>query len=369
MEPDAYGFQYPVVDTGACIGCGVCDSVCPVLSTRPRDGCKSVRWARTIDKDLLDRSSSGGVFGLLARDTLACGGVVVGAAWGEGCRELRHIVVDDTSELDSVMRSKYVQSSVDHEVYERVRSKLLADRPVLFAGTACQVAGMRGYLGVLADSGSFLGVDVICHGVPSPELWRRWLDWHACGERAEIDEVNFRSKTTGWLSYSVLYKYRTEKDASMHTFSTIFSNDWYMRAFLSNASLRPSCFRCLSKRSCGSDITLGDFWGIQSAHPAVPFSKGVSAVLINTPKGTEAFDRIAPRIEYGPSSYEKILAGNSALESSVKPFRQYKEFMNDLSANLSKGKMTAKWNFDPSFGMRLYSFLGKTKHKVFRIWG
>lgn len=182
MERDACGFAHPSVDGECCVGCGVCDAVCPVLDVPEPDGCASVLWAKAEDAGLLDRSSSGGVFGLLARDVLSRGGVVSGAAWFDGCRELRHVLVEVEAELDSVMRSKYVQSSVGPEIYGGIRDALRAGRPVLFCGTACQVAGMRSYLGGLADSELFLGVDVICHGVPSPKLWGRWLAFGETGE-------------------------------------------------------------------------------------------------------------------------------------------------------------------------------------------
>ena len=299
MEPDAWGFPHPAIDSSACVGCGACDAVCPALNVPGDDGCASAIWAKAHDADLLDRSSSGGVFGLLASNVLSRGGVVAGAAWADGCRELRHAVVGDESDLDPIMRSKYVQSSVGREVYKGVRAVLREERPALFAGTACQVAGMRSYLGRLADSDLFLGVDVICHGVPSPVLWRRWFAHVEARERGEVHGVNFRSKTTGWLSYSVVYEYMTEKDGAPRTSSTRFADDWYMRAFLRNASLRPSCLGCPFKRRCGSDVTLGDYWGIQRQHPDVPVEGGVSAVICNTAKGVESISSVAGSMDTG----------------------------------------------------------------------
>lgn len=175
MGPDAWGFLHPSIDSAACVGCGACDAVCPVLNAPGADGCGSALWARVRDPGLLGRSSSGGVFGLLARDAFSRGGAAAGATWEGGCRGLRHVVVEDGHELGSIMRSKYLQSSVGREVYEGVRAALRAGRPALFCGTACQVAAVRSYLGRLAGSDLFLGVDVVCHGVPSPGLWRHLL--------------------------------------------------------------------------------------------------------------------------------------------------------------------------------------------------
>lgn len=355
MEPDACGFPRPVIDADACVGCGACDAVCPVLDPPAGDSVESALWAKADDADLLGRSSSGGVFGLLALDALSRGGVVAGAAWADGCRELRHVVVEREDDLDSIMRSKYVQSSVGREVYEGIRDALRGGRLALFCGTACQVAGMRSYLGPLADSDLFLGVDVICHGVPSPELWRRWLGHVEGREGGEVHEVNFRSKTTGWLSYSVMYEYMTEKDAAPPRISTVFMDDWYMRAFLRNASLRGSCLSCPFKRRCGSDITLGDFWGVQRQHPEISIDGGVSAVLGNTRKGVDALSRISEYITVGDSSVERIVAGNPALVRPVQPFAERDEFLSSLAAGASIPEMLGRWDFEPTRKQKIVS--------------
>ncbi|MDO4289759.1 MAG: Coenzyme F420 hydrogenase/dehydrogenase, beta subunit C-terminal domain [Eggerthellaceae bacterium] len=365
VAADALGFPHPVVDASACAGCGACERACPAVSPREEvDVAQEALWARALDAELLDRSSSGGVFGLLAREVLSTRGVVAGAAFSDGCREVRHVVVDCLGDLDTVMRSKYVQSSVDSEVYGRVRAELRAGRRVLFAGTACQVAGMRGFLGKLTDNPNLLLVDVICHGVPSPELWRRWLDWRSRSERMEINEVNFRSKITGWLSYSVMYKHITEKDNASRFSANKFADDWYMKAFLANASLRASCFRCPAKRRCGSDITLGDFWGIQNAHPEVNCEGGVSAVICNTERGAAALGEVLPHTEHGSSTYGEVLAGNSALAGSVEPYAKRDEFLQAIADGEPLDGIIREWTFAPTFARRVRNKLSVIKRHV-----
>lgn len=366
MQPDAWGFHHPVIDASACVGCGACDTVCPALNVPDGDGCESALWAKAQDVDLLDRSSSGGVFGLLARDALSRGGVVAGAAWADGCRELRHVVAEDGSGLEAVMRSKYVQSSVGRGVYEGVRDALREGRPALFAGTACQVAGIRSYLGNLADSGLFLGVDVICHGVPSPGLWRRWLGYVESRERGEISWVNFRSKATGWSSYSVVYECMTEDEGAPRSSSTRSADDWYMRAFLQNASLRPSCLDCPFKRRCGSDVTLGDYWGVRRQHPEVPVEGGVSAVICNTDRGAAAVSRISRSMDSGASAFEKVVAGNPALVRPVRPFADRDAFMAAVADGAPISDMMARWAFEPTLKQRLVS---KVKGAAKRLLG
>lgn len=354
MEADAWGFLHPSVDAAACIGCGACDAVCPALNVSGEDGCESVLWAKAQDVGLLNRSSSGGVFGLLARDALSRGGVVAGAAWADRCRELRHVVVQEESGLDAVMRSKYVQSSVGSEVYEGIRDALRKSRPALFAGTACQVAGMRSYLGKLADSKLFLGVDVICHGVPSPKLWRMWLNHVGGRENGTVVDVNFRDKSTGWASYSVTYVVRG-RDGETHRASTLFSKDWYMRAFIKNASLRPSCLSCPFKRRCGSSITLGDFWGIDARHPEVSAERGVSAMVVNDAIGAGASERILDRVDSGLSSFDGIASGNPCLVRPSAPFKERESFMRAVKEGAPIPGMVASWDFEPTLRQKVVS--------------
>lgn len=369
MGTDACGFSYPAVDGSACVGCGRCDSVCPALSGRGSSEPVGVWWAQSKDAPELLRSSSGGVFALLARSVLAECGVVAGAAWGPGFRSVRHVLVEDAADLDSVMRSKYAQSSVGPEVYTGIRDALRAGRRALFSGTACQVAGVRGYLGRFTDSDLFLSVDVVCHGAPSPGLWARWTEYKEGVAGSALEEVNMRDKLTGWQTYSVSYGYAGEGDGGPLVESVPSHDDWYMRAFLADAGLRPSCFSCPSKLSCGSDLTLGDFWGVQSAHPEVDFAGGVSAVLVNTPKGAEALEGVGTGLRLGPSSFEKVLAGNPCLARSVRPCPEREAFMAALVGEMPVEEMRRRWDFEPSLAQRLLSKLGGAKHKVKKLLG
>ena len=357
MVPDVWGFPRSRVDSSACVGCGRCASACPALSDSRPDEVSSVSWAKSGDGDELKRSSSGGVFGLLAADVLASGGVVAGAAWDPGFRSVSHRLIDDISCLDAVMRSKYVQSSVPADVYRGVRDALWRGRRALFSGTACQVAGLRGYLGPLAGSDLLLAVDVVCHGVPAPALWSRWIAYREAAVGAPLRGVNMRSKATGWPSYSILYKFGAGEDGRPTTESSVFRDDWYMRAFLANACLRPCCFSCPAKRSCGSDVTIGDFWGVQSAHPEVDSGSGVSAVICNTRKGEAALAAVSGALDSGPSTYDSVLAGNPSLAAPASPYVRYDEFMASVAAGVPIEELIARWGFEPPLGRSLVSRL------------
>ena len=359
MECDCEGFPRPLVDDSLCLGCGRCDSICPSLNPRGTIEPIKVLWAKSRSKGLLDTSSSGGLFGVLGRCIIADGGIVVGAAFVDGCKRVEHCIVEDREGLVRLQRSKYVQSFIPAKVYRGIAHALKDGRQVLFSGTACQVSGIRNYLGKLADSDRFLSLDVICHGVPSPLLWKRWLEYRSSIEGSEIGEVNFRSKATGWSSFSVLYYVRTEKD-TLRICGGRYGGDWYMRAFLDNASLRPSCYSCPSKRACGSDVTLGDFWGFQSLYPDVDSNQGISAVLCNTEKGAALVHVVLGELEHGEASYAEIAEGNPALENSVVPHPQRTVFMNALASGVPVGDMARRWNFEDSV-------LSRVKRKIKRL--
>lgn len=359
---DDFGFVRPCLDAISCTDCRVCDSVCPALIQETYDKIVEVRWAKSLEGNLLRRSSSGGIFGEIAVATISMGGAVYGAAFVNSCQSVKHIRISKMIDLDVIMRSKYVQSIMLPEIYQKILDDLNTGIPILFSGTACQVAGLYGYLRhKRADKSNLVAIDVICHGVPSPKLWRDWLSYLERHELSEITEINFRSKSTGWVTFSLEYKYSSEK-VTTHRFSL----DWYMKAFLSNASLRPSCFRCPSKRLCGSDLTLGDFWGIQNAHPEVDFESGISAVIVNTNKGLNTVNALEKKIEYGLSSFENVVTNNSALAAPVMPYKKYDKFMSDLSCGVPIKKLQKKWNFKPPILKRLRGLASRIKNALRR---
>ena len=297
---------------------------------------------------------------MLAKSVLRTDGVVYGAAFVEDSRAVEHVRVDEGDNLDQIMRSKYVQSTVSADIYEGVERDLRGGRKVLFSGTTCQVAAMRNYLSLKnAPTGNLLLLDVICHGVPSPKLWAEWVDYVSRSVGSKVDGANFRSKSTGWLTFSVTYYVATEKVRS-----TINARDWYMKAFLHNASLRQSCLDCPAKRCCGSDITLGDFWGIQTIHPEAIDDLGVSAVVCNTEKGAAALVDIGGSLDLGASSMDEVISSNSALVRSVVPYPRRAIFLEDLANGLSIDELMQKWKFNPSVTQRVRAKLSKIKHTL-----
>lgn len=366
MQADASGFPYPAIDRTLCVECGKCDSVCPVLEAKKAHMATEAWWAYSRNDEEVSSSSSGGLFALLSLDVLTNGGLVAGAAWSEDCRKVQHVIIENERDLDALKRSKYVQSTVPVNVYKSIKDALKEDRRVLFVGTSCQTSAMNNYLGEYASNDRLLLVDVICHGVPSPVLWERWLSYKERSNGARITSVNMRAKDKGWLDFGVAYCAQAANETSTRLFD-VFKEDWYMQAFLKNASLRSSCYSCPSKIKSSSDITLGDYWGIQGVHPDVRSSQGVSAVLCNSSRGIEAFRRLTEQIEYGETSFENIGLGNPSLTKSSTPFSQREEFVHALSEGMPLETMMTRWSFKATFVQKIRRRLGRIKRTLLRV--
>ena len=365
MVSENAGFLYPVIDSSICVHCGRCDAVCSRLHPLDADQLLSAYWAKSNNYEEVLRSSSGGLFALLAHDVLATGGLVVGASWSKDFSAVEHTIAKTESDLDALMRSKYVQSHIDRNVYKDIKDAVSAGSQVLFVGTACQVSAVTTFLGDLAKRDSFLSVEVICHGVPSPLLWNKWIS--AVENRhpdSRLTSVNMRQKSAGWVSFSIEYGFEKNSDCSAHAEVVPFAQDWYMKAFLSNASLRPSCFNCTAKRACGADITLGDYWGISAIHPDIDSRSGVSLVACNTQKGLSAFKSIEDKLECGLTDLEKAIAYNPCLAKSVAPHKVAEKLLEDLENGASVTDLMARYPFSRSFKQRVYGCLGAIKRRL-----
>ncbi len=271
FKEDCEGFLYPSVDAAVCVDCGLCEKVCPVINKNDERVPIHTYAVKHPDEKIRLSSSSGGLFTYLAEMVIDNGGVVFGARFNDQW-EVVHGYTETKEGLAPFRGSKYVQSNMG-DSYVLAEGFLKSGRTVMFTGTPCQIAGLKKYLRIEYDN--LLAVDVVCHGVPSPMVWRKYLE-EATGREglSTVRNINFRDKSTGWKNYSVAI------DVSKgHAISKFPEND-YMRAFLLNLSIRPSCFNCPAKagRSC-ADITVGDFWGIDKVKPEIDDDKGISLAL------------------------------------------------------------------------------------------
>lgn len=284
MKADKEGFMYPQVDLSRCIDCKLCEEVCPVL--HPASSTKAPLAYAGINNNTNIRlqSSSGGIFTLIAEQILQKNGVVFGACFDEHWNVI-HRYTETKEGLSRFRGSKYVQSHIGDSFLQAKRF-LDEGKKVLFSGTPCQIAGLKNFL--RKPYQNLLTVDVVCHGVPSPKVWQKYLHESVCKVyhirqsssfplADKVTDINFRSKEKGWKTYHIKIEYQNGKKERAP-----FYNNTYMNVFLSNLSLRPSCYACPAKLyHTQSDITLADFWGIDRLHSEMDDDKGCSLLLVH----------------------------------------------------------------------------------------
>jgi len=282
FDEDREGFRYPCVNAVRCIQCGLCEQVCPMLhqpllTTPPKPFCY-----QSFSHEILSNSSSGGLFMALADRFIVDDGVVVGARFNENW-EVEHVCVETKEELWTLCTSKYVQSRMGG-IYKEVSHYLSAGRKVLFCGTPCQVAAMRRYC--RKNTELLTCVDFICHGVPSPLVWRQWLASTTHGK--SIESISFRSKEKGWHDYHLQIVMCNGEKLSFSILDSAFT-----RAFSANIILRPSCYRCKMRGlHRHSDITMADFWGMEQVLGKCD-DMGVSLAFANMDKGLQLLDEVS----------------------------------------------------------------------------
>jgi len=323
MQEDSEGFLYPHIDQEICVRCGVCETVCPIYTyAPPQSGTSTAYAAINLSDGVRDKSSSGGIFSLLATYILNKQGIIFGAVLDDNL-EVKHISVSSHEELYKLQGSKYVQSDI-RGIYKQVKAYLKQGKYVLFSGTPCQVEGLRLFL--KSNYQSLFLVDIICHGVPSPLVWREYLNYIVHKFKKEIKYIYFRDKKNGWLNFCLSIHFA---DNSIEYINR--SNDYFFRAFLHNISLRPCCSACLFKhKNRNSDITLADFWGIEHIFPAMHDDHGTSLILVHSKKGQELLHAIENKICYKSVALDIAAQYNSAMTRSVAAHPKRNKFFSSL---------------------------------------
>ena len=288
MKKNRQGFLYPSINENICIKCGKCSKVCPIENKPLLNEFADCYATYNKDDNQRLKSTSGGIFYLLSEQILSEGGLVFGAAYND-TNQVIHRSIEKISDISYLQGAKYVQSELK-DTFIEAEKVLKVGRKVLFSGTPCQIAGLKSYLGKEYDN--LLTVDLICHGVPSPLAWDKYLEYRKekDGQDEKAHRINLRSKVSGWsyYAYSVDFQYKNGD-----VYQKKNGEDPYMRAFVSNMTLRPSCNECDFKgmERC-SDFTLGDFWGIWNIKPEMDDNKGTSLVVVHSDKGREYWEKI-----------------------------------------------------------------------------
>ena len=345
LQEDEEGFLYPVVDTEKCIACGQCEKVCPFLNIENDRKPIKVFAAQSKDDQLRLNSSSGGIFSLLAECVLAEGGVVFGVRFDDNWQPVFDYA-ENIAKLDAFRGSKYLQAIVGN-AYIDAKAFLKQGRKVMFSGTSCQIAGLKKFLKTEYDN--LLTIDVVCHGVPSPLVWRHYLQEIKMSDRREdlgkntvllstkdipvITGISFRDKKLGWTKFSFVVRGKSaEGGQNSVLLSDIHRKNRFMQAFLSNMILRHSCYECKVKSGrSNSDITIADFWGVSKFHHEMDDDKGTSLVLAYTEKGLNTFNTILQRAYSVESEYKNGLYANPCIERSVKIPKYRELFWKEFS--------------------------------------
>ncbi len=320
MVPDGMGFKYPKVDLDKCVECGLCEKVCAFNDeyATPNNFEQPKAFAarhKTIAE--VEKSRSGAMFAAISDYILDQGGVIYGAGYDSTFRVLHKRAVTKF-ERDEFRGSKYVQSDMGN-VMNQVAADLKQGRAVLFSGTPCQTAGLDSFLRLRkVDTTKFYMCDIVCHGVPGPNLWKDYLAYIQRKEAKTVTNVNFRDKARfGWTAHRESFEFD-----NTYTYT-------YTYTFYQHIMFRPSCGTChyTNLRRSG-DITLADFWGWEQTDANInKDDKGVSLIFVNTPKGEQMLRDIENKVTLIPARLEDCLQPNLRQPSVLHP--QSKQFAAD----------------------------------------
>lgn len=309
MVFDDEGFKYPLVDLSKCINCSLCVKHCPITNDFTSSDIKSCFGLIHNSEEITDESASGGAFTAIAEYVLNKNGVVYGCGFNQDIEAIT-ISADNSKDLKKIRGSKYVQCD-NLDQYSEIKTNLDKGIEVLYASTPCYVSGLKSYLG--KSYRNLTTLDLFCHGVPSPILFKKYITWLENKYHGKVTEYSFRDKKFGWGTqghFTINGKDRI-----------LFGTDPYYNSFLYGKTYRPSCYQCkFASHKRPGDISIGDFWGVEKFHPNVDTIRGVSAILINTEKGAILKDKILLKATLFETSFENISFLNKQLVyPTIKP--------------------------------------------------
>ncbi len=339
MEADEQGFSYPVFDFDKCVHCGLCTKVCPMEKNYVKEQADPYIYAfSNKKKDVLEKSSSGGMFTVLSDWILEKNGTVYGAAFDRDFN-VRHCKAETAGETSSFRTSKYVQSDFS-DVYQSAAADLKDGRYVLVTGTPCQIAAITEWLSIRrVPTEKFYTLDVICHGVPSPKIWQEYLEIirrKYIGNDNYITAVNMRSKKESWENQKM------DIQTAYGDLSKDVDEFDYNELFHSLNIIRESCFHCrYTSFKRPSDFTIGDFWNYSQANLEFDPDGGLNEVLINTEKGRRLFLEIKDQGNW--QRITKEVCWQPHLEYSAKEPASREQFWNDYAISLNKENVMRKY--------------------------
>ena len=320
MKMNERGFLVPRVDEQLCVNCGLCRGVCPEINEVVKNSIIDCFIAKAKEDSILIKSTSGGVFSLLANRIIHSGGVVYGCAWSKDLLT-HHVRIDSVNDVRKIRQSKYVQSDTE-QTFSEVNKDLKDDKRVLFCGTPCQLAGLKRFIG---NDNRLILVELACHGVPSPGFFQEYIKWIEKNEKKKVKGYSFRNRHRHKKGEHYQLKIIYMDDSYEYRFSKL---DPYYSAFISGKTLRETCYNCKykTKKRVG-DILLADYWGCEKEHPSFNGVRGASAVICVSEKGVNLLQEIKEELYIQKSTWEKIIAHNVSLITSTSPKQQAKSFV------------------------------------------
>ena len=352
-EAGAFGHLYPSIDAQKCVECKACERACPDLHQQVfcKAECSYAAWAKDLTEN--KKSTSGGVATIASQYIINKKGIVYGSA-SEGL-SVHHIRIEKEQDIDKLRGSKYVQSSID-DTFTQVKEDLKSNRPILFIGTPCQVAGLNQFL--RKPNTNLITIDLICHGTPSLRFLRQHLSAKVPDVKS-ITRVSFREG--GYIlkaesNLSVLYQSTEYWDNK--------ERDAYYQAFLGGGSFRESCYHCkYAQGSRVSDLTIGDFWGLGKKVPFITSmpNAGYSVILANTEKGSSFLQKIAPWLNLVKRDLHEAIEGNAQLQHPFIKSREIKLFRMLQRYGLSLPQSLKISKFYGRIVIHVYSLITKIR--------
>ena len=322
MQQDQEGFLYPFVEISKCIDCKLCDSVCPIenkVESKMFD--RKAYVLRAKDVGIVSTSTSGGFVTPLGEWILNQGGVICGATYNEEYKVVHKI----SGGAEEFRDSKYVQSDLG-DCFSEIKKHLMHETKVCFIGTPCQVYGLKSYLRKEYDN--LVTVDLVCHGTPSPKLWKKYLDEQKDKYHSEIDDIVFRNKTYGYHSGTMRIRFKNQ-----FVYYGSARVDSMLKSFFAEISSRPSCYKCRFKsvERC-SDFTIYDCWHANNlVEGLVDDDKGFTNLIVQSLKGERILDRIADRYELYATNLEKAIElDGTMICNSAEPHPRRDEYYLNL---------------------------------------
>ena len=322
------GFKEFFIDKDKCINCGLCAKKCPQLNKfmhiEKQQIIPEYYAAYMKDQNKIIKSASGGIFQAIANNISKMGNFAIfGCKYDENFKAT-HGYIENISKIECFLSSKYVQSDTS-KIYICVKEKLEQDKVVLFSGTPCQISGLYSFL-YPKTYDKLYTIDIVCHGVPSPLLFKKYINYIENKNKGKIEEYNFRSKIKNTWDTLLYYRINSKKHIDNYYFDAYYYN------FIKGNNYRECCYECLyANKNRVSDITIGDYWGIEKVHPNMTNKLGVSLMIVNTKKGKQLFDLTKNDIVYCNSSFENMSKYNHNLISPTVRTKKRDEIYKGLN--------------------------------------